>query len=171
MGFNQMAPPTRTGMPLPYGRLLHPCPALTNCKWCRMQYWELSHDAHKPQRCNICMTKLSHFPYTSTYSSTLHNSNRKHNIHHTRYPNIQHTSTLHGKKKPSLTTAATQQTFTHTPTQWLQQTQKETCAIYINLLVLGIYPKQAIIKYCIHLHHTLDTSPPHSSHPCPTQNK
>ena len=33
-------------------------------------------------------------PYTSTYSSTRHNTNRKHNIHHTPYTNIQHTSTL-----------------------------------------------------------------------------
>ena len=28
------------------------------------------------------MTKHSHSPYTSTYSSTPHNTNRKHNIHH-----------------------------------------------------------------------------------------
>ena len=40
-------------------------------------------------RC-ICMMKHSHFPYTSTYSSTRHNTNRKHNIHHTPYTNIQH---------------------------------------------------------------------------------
>ena len=29
-------------------------------------------------------------PCTSTYSSTRHNTNRKHNIHHTPYTNIQH---------------------------------------------------------------------------------
>ena len=34
-------------MPLPYGRLLHTWPALTNCKWCRMQHWELPQNAHK----------------------------------------------------------------------------------------------------------------------------
>ena len=34
--------------------------------------------------------------YTSTYSSTRHNTNRKHNIQHTPYTNIQHTSTLQG---------------------------------------------------------------------------
>ena len=33
-------------------------------------------------------------PYTSTCSSTRHHTNRKHNIHHTPYTNIQHTSTL-----------------------------------------------------------------------------
>ena len=33
-------------------------------------------------------------PYTSTYSSTPHNTNRKHNIHHIPYTNTQHTSTL-----------------------------------------------------------------------------
>ena len=38
----------------------------------------------------------SHSPYTSTYSSTPHNTNRKHNIHHIPYTNTQHTSTLQG---------------------------------------------------------------------------
>ena len=42
---------------------------------------------------NICMTKHSHFPYTSTYSCMSHNTNRKHNIP---YTNIQHISTLQG---------------------------------------------------------------------------
>ena len=37
------------------------------------------------------MTKHSHSPYTSTYSSTPHNTNRKHNIHHIPYTNtLQH---------------------------------------------------------------------------------
>ena len=63
-------------MPLPYGRLLHPRPALTNCKSCRMQHWELPQDAHKTQTYNICMTKHLYFPYTSTYSSTRHNTNK-----------------------------------------------------------------------------------------------
>ena len=50
-------------------------------------------------------------------------TNRRHNIHHTHYTNIQHTLTLHSFKKTlSLTTAATQQTFPQTPTQSLQQT-------------------------------------------------
>ena len=48
---------------------------------------------------NICMMKHSHFLYTSTYSSTPHNPNRKHNIHHIPYSDTQHTSTLQGKKK------------------------------------------------------------------------
>ena len=45
-------------------------------------------DAHKTQTYNICMTKHSYFPYTSTYISTRHNTNRKHNIHHIPYTNI-----------------------------------------------------------------------------------
>ena len=61
---------------VPYGRLLHPRPALTNCKSCRMQHLELPQDAHKTQTYNICMTKHSYFPYTSTYSSTRHNTNK-----------------------------------------------------------------------------------------------
>ena len=44
------------------------------------------------------MTKHSYFPYTSTNSSTHHNTNRKHNIHPTPYTDIQHTSTLQGLK-------------------------------------------------------------------------
>ena len=34
------------------------------------------------------MTKHSYFPYTSTYSSMPHTTNRKHNIHHIPYTNI-----------------------------------------------------------------------------------
>ena len=75
-------------MPLPYGRLLHPQPALTNCKSCRMQHWELPQDAYKTQTYNICMTKHSYFPYTSTCSPRRHNANTKNNIHHTPYTNI-----------------------------------------------------------------------------------
>ena len=44
------------------------------------------------------MTKHSHSPYTSTYNSTPHNTNRKHNINHIPYTNTQHTSTLQGSK-------------------------------------------------------------------------
>ena len=73
-------------------------------------------DASGDQTYNICMTKHAHFPYTSIYSSTPHNTNRKHNIHHIPYTNTQHTSTQY------FNTAATQQTFPQTPTQSLQQT-------------------------------------------------
>ena len=88
-----------------------------------MQHSELPQDAHKTQTYNICVTKHSYFPYTSTYSCTRHNTNKKHDIHYTPYTNIHHTSTLQGSKTPlSLTRAATQQTFPQTPTQSLQQT-------------------------------------------------
>ena len=50
-------------------------------------------DAHKTQTYNIFMTKQSHSPYSSTYSSTPHNTNRNHNIP---YTSTQHTSTLQG---------------------------------------------------------------------------
>ena len=60
-------------------------------------------------------TNIQHL--TSTYSSTPHNTNRKHNIHHIHYTNTQHTSTLDGSKNPLfLTMAATHQTFPHTVT-------------------------------------------------------
>ena len=51
------------------------------------QHWELPQGAHKIQT-YICMTKSSHFPYTSTYSSMPHNANINHNIHHNPYTNI-----------------------------------------------------------------------------------
>ena len=50
------------------------------------------------------MTKHSHTPYTSTYSSTPHNTNRKHNIHHIPYTNTQHTSTLQGRYTTNIST-------------------------------------------------------------------
>ena len=40
----------------------------------------------------------SYFSCTTTYSSTPHNTNRKYNIHHIPYTNIQHNSTLQGSK-------------------------------------------------------------------------
>ena len=67
-------------------------------------------------RNNICMTKNSHFPYTSTYSSTPHNTNRKHNIHHTPYTHTTYFNTPQLKNPLFSTMAATQQTFPQTPT-------------------------------------------------------
>ena len=52
------------------------------------------------------MTKQTHFPYTSTYNSTLHNTNTK----------------FQGSKTQSSTTAAIHQTFLQTETQSPQQT-------------------------------------------------
>ena len=80
------------------------------------------------------MTKHSYFPKTSTYCSTRHILNRKHNIHHILYTNIQHTLTLQGSKTLSTTTAATQQTFpqTHRLTHsHYNRHKKQTGAIYI----------------------------------------
>ena len=87
--------------------------SIKNCKSCRMHHWERPHDAHKTHTYNICMTKHSYFPYTITYSSMRHNTNRKHNIHHTPYTHIHHTSTLQGLKKRYTTNIHTD---THTIT-------------------------------------------------------
>ena len=79
---------------LPYGRLLHHRPALTTTSHAECSI-ENCHRMHtKTQIYNICMTKHSYFPYTSTYISTRHNTNREHNIDHTPYTDIQHTTTL-----------------------------------------------------------------------------
>ena len=56
-------------------RLLHPRPTLSNCKSCRIANCHRKHPIY-----NICMAKHSRIPCTSTYRSTPHNTNRKHNI-------------------------------------------------------------------------------------------
>ena len=88
----------------------------------------------------------------------LHASQYKQKTKHPSHPLHKHTpyfNTPRFKKTLSLTTAATQQSLPQTPTQSPQQTQKQTCAIYIHLFSLGILPQEAITKYCTHLHHTL----------------
>ena len=125
-------------MPLPYGRLLHPRPALkpqviqnaalrtaTGC----------THDTNIQHLHNETLI----LPYTSTYSSTRHNTNGKHNINHTPYNILQHSKA----QNPTIfTTADTQQTFPKS----LQHTSKQTCPIYIHLLYLGIYAQETITK-------------------------
>ena len=76
-------------------------------------------------------TKHSYFPYTGTYSSTPHNTHRKHNIHHMPYTNIQLTPM---PKTSSLTTAATQQTFPQTPT--VTTTDIKTNMRYIHTYIV-----------------------------------
>ena len=75
------------------------------------------------------MTKHSHFPYTITYSSTPHNTNRKHNIHHIHYTIYFHTPR---QKKLFLTTAIQTNNPTD-PTQSLQQT-KNMCHIHTSIV-------------------------------------
>ena len=48
-----------------------------------MHHWELPQDAHNTKTYNLCMTKQAYFTYTSTHSSSRHNTNRKYNIHYT----------------------------------------------------------------------------------------
>ena len=83
----------------------------------------------KTQTYNICMTRHSYFPFTSTYSSTRHNTNRKHNIHRIPSTNIQHTSTLQGSKPTIFNNG---RYTTYVPTLSLQQTYKLTCVIIIH---------------------------------------
>ena len=67
------------------------------------------------QTYNICMTEYSYFPCTSTYSSTLHNTNRKHGIHHFPYANIQLTSTLQGSGNLLSSATAAAHKHSHRP--------------------------------------------------------
>ena len=69
-----------------YSRLLHPRPALTNCKSCRTWHWEL------PQYAHTSHTRAPTAP-------TPHNANRKRNIHHITSPTQTHTILQHSKAK------------------------------------------------------------------------
>ena len=139
-------------MPHPYGRLLYPRLTWTNCKSCRIQHWELPQDEHKTQAYTICITKHSHFPYTSTYSSTIHNTNRKHNIHHIPNTTIQHTVILQGFKTPSSKRPL------HNKHSHISNTVTTT-AIKTNMrhIHTSIVSRHlaTTTKYCAHLHHTL----------------
>ena len=98
------------------------------------------------------MTKHSYFPYTSTYSSTRHNSNRKHNIHHTPYTNIQHTSTL------SLTIFNIGGYTTNIPTDphTIITTDVKTNMLHIHTFIVSMHlATRGNNKIIVHLHHTL----------------
>ena len=96
------------------------------------------------------MTKHSHSPYTSTYSSTPHNTNRKHNIHHIPYTNTQHTSTLKAKQNTIFNNG---RYTTNIPTDPHTVT---TADIKTNMhhMHTSIVSRH-LTKYCAHHHHTL----------------
>ena len=123
--------------PLPYGRFLHPGLALTNCKSCRTQHWELPQDAQDTHT-YICMTKHSHFPYTSTYSSMPLISNRKHKIHHIPYTNIQHISTCQGLKHTILNNVRNIINIPTYPRIVITTDIQQACTIYTHLLSICI---------------------------------
>ena len=86
----------------------------------------------------------------------LHASQYKQKTQHPSHLLHKHTTYFNTTRlKTSLTTATRQQTFPQTSTHSLQETYKQTCAIYIHILSLGILPQEAITKYCAQLHHTL----------------
>ena len=81
---------------------------------------------------------------------------QKHNIHHTPYTNIQHISTLQGKKTLSLTTAATQQTFPQTPNNhYNRHKNKHAPYTWHASIVSRHLATRGNKKYCAHLHHAL----------------
>ena len=102
-------------MPLPYGRLFHSRPALTNCKSCGTQHWELPQDAHKTQTYNICWrnTHISHTRAPTAPRLTVQTENTISITSLTESYNISQRRNT--KNTISLTMAATQQTFPHTP--------------------------------------------------------
>ena len=67
-------------MPLPYGRLLHPRPALTNCKSYKTQHWELPHDAQE----TLTLPIHEHLP--------LHASQYKQKTQYPSHPLHKHTT-------------------------------------------------------------------------------
>ena len=124
---------------------------------------------------HVCM-KHSYFLYTSTYSSTHHNTNKKHNIHHTPY--TTYNLLQHSKAKKTIFNNGHYTTNIPTDPHTNTITDIKTNMYHnIHLLSPGIQPQEAVTKYCADLHHTLAAlkiyfpSPPHSLHPCPTQHK
>ena len=78
------------------------------------------------------MTKHSHFPYTSTYSSTPHNTNTTSMTSLTQIYNIlQHSK---AKKTLYLTTDTTQHILPQTPTQSIQQHKTYMRHIHISII-------------------------------------
>ena len=98
-------------MPLPYGRTQDTNKHLHDEKLRLPIYEQLQLHASQYKQVTTSIT-----PPTQTYNK------------------LQHTKP---KETLSLTTTATQQTFPKTTTQSLQQTQRQTCAIYIHLSFLG----------------------------------
>ena len=104
------------------------------------------------QTYNIYMTKHSHFPYTSTYSLTIPTENTTSITSHTQTNNILQ----HPKYKKYIFNNSRYTTHISTYPHTVTTTDiKQTCVIYIHLLSLGIKPKEAKTKYCVHLHHPL----------------
>ena len=83
---------------------------------------------------NICMTKHSYFPYTSTYSSTRHSTTEN----TTSITPLTQTYNILQHSKAKKNTIFNNGRYTTNFPQSIQQTYKETCVIYIHLLSLGI---------------------------------
>ena len=90
---------------LPYGRLLHPRPALTNDKSSIMQHWELPQDAHKTQTSAWRNTLTSHTraptaPHVTIQTKTQHPyTNIQHNT-----PRLKNTIFNNGRYTPNIPT-------------------------------------------------------------------
>ena len=101
---------------------------------------------------NICMTKHSHFPYTSTHKY-------KQKTQRPLYPLDKHATYFNTPRlKNRIFNNGRYTTNIPTDPHIVTRTDiTQTCDIYIHLLSLGILPQRAITKYCAHLHHTLAT--------------
>ena len=116
------------------------------------------------QDTNICMTKHSYFPYTSTHSSTRHNTN------------IQHTSTLQGYKKHYLKQRPLHKKHSHRPPH-SHYNRHKTNMLHIHTYIISMHLATRGNNNILrtpppHISSSEEEkSPPHSSHPCPTPNK
>ena len=116
-------------MLLPYGRLLHPRPALTNCKSCRIII-ENCHRMHTRHKHTTSAWRNTHTSHTRALTE-LHASQykQKTHIHHTRYTNIQHTSKPQCQKN-TIFDNDRYTTNIHRPPHSHYYTQNHTCAMY-----------------------------------------
>ena len=139
-------------MPLPYGRLLHPRPALTNCKSCSIENCRM-HTRHK---------HIQHL-HDETLILPIHEPLQ---LHASQYKQItQHPSHLLHKHTTYFNTSRLKSTIfnnghytTNIPTDPHTDTTThiKTNMRHIHTSIVSRHlSTRGITKYCGHLHHTL----------------
>ena len=116
----------------------------------------VSQDAHKTQTYNFCTRKHSHFPYTSSFSSTPHNTKQKthspsHPLHkYTTYFNTPRLKNASINSDRYTTNIPTDPPHSHYDRLKTNMRHTHTSTVSMHLATRGI------AKYCV-------TPPPHIS--------
>ena len=149
-----------------------------SCTWTSSRYVfliNIAEDAHKTQ--TYCMMKHSHFPCTSTYSSTPHNTNRKHPSHplhkHTTYVNTPRLKNRYFQQRTLHNKLSHRPPHSHYNRQKTNMRHVHTYMVSMHLATRG---NNKLLRTPppppTHISSSEEIlPPPHSSYPCPTQNK